>query len=58
MNPKFLYLLFFITSFSFAQTIKLEGIVLENGKTPLEMANVCSGKSNHQSNGRLLYYQR
>lgn len=41
MNPpKFLYLLFFITSFSFSQTIKLEGIVLENGKTPLEMANV------------------
>ncbi len=38
---KHLLLLFlFSTSFLFSQNIKVEGLILEDGKTPLEMANV------------------
>lgn len=33
-------LILFCSSLAFSQSIKLEGIVLENGKAPLEMANV------------------
>lgn len=35
-----LFATFFFSIFSFSQNIKLEGTILENGKTPLEMANV------------------
>ncbi len=40
MNKIFFLILFFICSISFAQNIKFDGVVLENNKTPLEMANV------------------
>lgn len=34
------FFIFLCSSISFSQSVKLEGTVLENGKTPLEMANV------------------
>lgn len=37
---KLLYFFLFLSSFSFAQTIRYEGNVLDDKKTPLEMANV------------------
>ena len=39
-NILFSSIIFLFSITVFSQTIKLEGIVLENGKTPLEMANV------------------
>ncbi|WP_395043349.1 carboxypeptidase-like regulatory domain-containing protein [Flavobacterium sp.] len=40
MKTTILYAFLLISTFSFAQTIRFEGNVLESGKTPLEMANV------------------
>lgn len=40
MKKTLLLALLFISTISFAQTIRYEGNVLESGKTPLEMANV------------------
>jgi hypothetical protein len=39
-NILFSSIIFLFSITVFSQTIKLEGIVLENGETPLEMANV------------------
>ena len=40
MKNIFQLLLVFVTAFSFAQSIRFEGIVQDNNKAPLEMANV------------------
>jgi hypothetical protein len=40
MKKILLIALFFISTISFSQTIRFEGVVLESGKTPLEMANI------------------
>jgi hypothetical protein len=40
MKKIYLYALLLISTISFSQSIKFEGMVLESGKTPLEMANV------------------
>jgi hypothetical protein len=40
MKKSLLITLFFIASISFSQTVKLDGFILDSGKTPLEMANV------------------
>jgi hypothetical protein len=40
MKKNIVLLILFITSFSFAQTIRFEGIVSEGGNTPLDMANI------------------
>ncbi|MFV8362779.1 carboxypeptidase regulatory-like domain-containing protein [Flavobacterium sp. ZT3P35] len=40
MKNQYLFLFFFITSFSFAQNIKVEGVIQDINKAPLEMANV------------------
>jgi hypothetical protein len=40
MKKILLLALFFISTISFSQTIRFEGVVLESGKTPLEMANI------------------
>ena len=37
---KFTFLFLLLTTFSFSQNIRFEGLILENGKAPLEMANV------------------
>jgi hypothetical protein len=37
---KLLLLILFISSVSFSQSVKFEGVILDVGKTPLEMANV------------------
>ena len=37
---RILTLLILVSNFIFSQNIKVEGLILENGKTPLEMANV------------------
>lgn len=40
MKKNIVLFILFITSFSFAQTIRFEGIVSEGGNTPLDMANI------------------
>ncbi|MEC4049510.1 carboxypeptidase regulatory-like domain-containing protein [Flavobacterium sp. SUN046] len=40
MKKLLLLLTLFVTASSFAQTIRLEGVVSESGKDPLEMANI------------------
>lgn len=40
MKNQYLFLFFFITSFSFAQSIKFEGLITDSKATGLEMANV------------------
>ena len=40
MNKQYLFLFFLITSFSFAQSIKFEGIITDSKAAGLEMANV------------------
>ncbi len=40
MKKIFLFLLLFVCSVSFAQTVKLEGLVIDSKSGPLEMANV------------------
>jgi hypothetical protein len=40
MKKSLLILVFFISSVSFSQIIKFEGVIQDVGKTPLEMANV------------------
>jgi len=40
MKKILLLALFFISTISFSQTIRFEGVILESGKTPLEMANI------------------
>ncbi len=40
MKKTILLALTFITSFSFSQSVKLDGFIIDTGKNPLEMANV------------------
>ncbi|MGO4905616.1 carboxypeptidase-like regulatory domain-containing protein [Flavobacterium sp. W20_MBD1_R3] len=40
MKKQYLFLFFLITSFSFAQSVKLEGLITDSKVTGLEMANV------------------
>ncbi|MBC7525296.1 MAG: carboxypeptidase-like regulatory domain-containing protein [Flavobacterium sp.] len=40
MKKQYLFLFFFITSFSFAQSVKFEGLITDSKATGLEMANV------------------
>lgn len=40
MKKQYLFLFFFITSFSFAQSVKFEGLITNSKATGLEMANV------------------
>jgi hypothetical protein len=40
MNKLLFLGIFLLSSISFSQTIRFEGVVLESGKTPLEMANI------------------
>jgi hypothetical protein len=40
MKKILLLALFFISTISFSQNIRFEGVILESGKTPLEMANI------------------
>ncbi|MGV3696496.1 carboxypeptidase-like regulatory domain-containing protein [Flavobacterium sp.] len=37
---KYFYLLVFFSTFSFSQNIRFEGVIQDNNKTPLEMANI------------------
>lgn len=40
MKKILLFALFLISTISFSQNIRFEGVILESGKTPLEMANI------------------
>jgi len=40
MKKIVLFALFLISTISFSQNIRFEGVILESGKTPLEMANI------------------
>lgn len=40
MKKILLLALFFISTITFSQTIRFEGVILESGKAPLEMANI------------------
>lgn len=40
MKKVLLFALFLISTISFSQNIRFEGVILESGKTPLEMANI------------------